>query len=413
MKIAGKKIGLSTQVFSTMILGAIFGLLFGEFMVKLEFVGTIWLNCIKMIVVPMVLMTIITGITSQKDLKSLGRIAVRIMVYYVATTLIATMVGLLVAGVIQPGKFANFTGLEAKEVSGSIDITIAQFFTNMFSSNMFVTFSESNILQTVIIAIMIGIAIMLVKNEEHRTKLISGCNALSSMVFSLIGMIMKVSPIGIFFLMGASFGKYGASIFTSMASLLGTYYLACILHVIVIYGGVLWLSAGINPFRFIKESAELWVYTLSTCSSVAAIPVNMKVAREKFNVPDRISSFTVPLGSQMNYDGSVILYGCVIMFICQVIGQPVSIEMMLRVVLLSAILSTGGGGIPGSGIVKLMVVVEAFSLPTEIVGIIAAFYRLFDMGTTTNNCLGDLAGTVFVSKLEEKHAKKLGEKVAQ
>ena len=382
MNIVGKKIGLSTQVFSAMILGAVFGLLFGGVMVKLEFIGTIWLNCIKMIVVPMVLMTIITGITSQKDLKSLGRIAVRIMVYYVLTTLVATVIGLATASVLKPGVHANFTGLASKEVSGSTDITIAQFFTNMFSSNMFVTFSESNILQTVVIAVMLGVAIMLVKNDEHREKLISGANALCSMVFSLIGMIMKASPIGIFFLMGASFGKYGTSIFTSMATLLGTYYLACILQGLLVYG-------------------------LSTCSSVAAIPVNMKVAREKFNVPDSISSFTVPLGSQMNYDGSVILYGCVIMFISQVCGQSVSLEMMLRVVLLSAILSTGGGGIPGSGIVKLLVMVEAFSLPTEIVGIIAAFYRLFDMGTTTNNCLGDLAGTVLVSKLEEKRAKKL------
>lgn len=406
MKIAGKKIGLSTQVFSAMILGAVLGLLFGDVMVKLEFIGTVWLNCIKLIVVPMVLMTIITGITSQKDLKTLGRIAVRIMAFYIITTLIASVVGLLVAGIVQPGKYANFTGLESKEVSGSADITIADFFINMFSANMFQTFVEANILQTVIIAILIGVAIMLVKNEDHRQKLISGCDALCSMVFSLIGMIMKASPVGILFLMGASFGKYGTGIFTSMATLLGTYYLSCLVHILVVYGGILFIGAGINPFKFIKESAELWVYTLSTCSSVAAIPVNMKVAREKFNVPDRISSFTVPLGSQMNYDGSVLLYGCVIMFICQVCGQAVSIEMMLRVVLLSAILSTGGGGIPGSGIVKLLVVVEAFNLPTEIVGIIAAFYRLFDMRTTTNNCLGDLVGTVLISRLEEKRSRR-------
>ena len=171
--------------FSAMILGAVFGLLFGGVMVKLEFIGTIWLNCIKMIVVPMVLMTIITGITSQKDLKSLGRIAVRIMVYYVLTTLVATVIGLATASVLKPGVHANFTGLASKEVSGSTDITIAQFFTNMFSSNMFVTFSESNILQTVVIAVMLGVAIMLVKNDEHREKLISGANALCSMVFSL------------------------------------------------------------------------------------------------------------------------------------------------------------------------------------------------------------------------------------
>ncbi len=406
MKIAGKKISLTTQIFLAMILGAILGLIIGEPMTKLGFIGNIWLNCIKMIVVPMVIVTIITGITSQKDVKSLGRISARIMSYYIITTLVACAIGLAVALLIKPGTMANFTGLASKEITGSADITIADFFTGMFSSNMFKTFSDGNILQTLIISVLVGIAILRMKNEGFKQTVINGFNALSEMVFSLIRMVMVVSPIGVFFLMAESFGKYGAGIFTSMATLAGTYYLACLVHIVLIYGGVLWLTSGINPIRFLKDSAELWIYTISTCSSVASIPVNMKVAKEKFDVPESISSFTVPLGSQMNYDGSVILYGCVIVFISQVVGAPINIGVMLKVIFLSAILSTGGGGIPGSGIVKLLVMVEAFGLPTEIVGIIAAFYRLFDMGTTTLNCLGDLAGTVFVSKMEEKFAGK-------
>ncbi|WZL72383.1 dicarboxylate/amino acid:cation symporter [Clostridiaceae bacterium 35-E11] len=406
MKIAGKKISLTTQVFLAMLLGAILGLVVGEPMTQLGFIGKIWLNCIKMIVVPMVICTIITGITSQKDVKSLGRISVRIMTYYILTTLVACAIGLAVASIIKPGTMSNFTGLASQEITGSTEITIADFFTGMFSSNMFKTFSEGNILQTLIISVMIGIAILRMKNESFKATVINGFDALSEMVFSLIRMIMIVSPIGVFFLMADSFGKYGAGIFTSMATLAGTYYLACIIHILLIYGSVVWFSSGINPIKFIKDSAELWIYTISTCSSVASIPINIKVAKEKFGVSESISGFTIPLGSQMNYDGSVILYGCVIVFISQVVGAPVSIGIMLKVIFLSAILSTGGGGIPGSGIVKLLVMVEAFGLPTEIVGIIAAFYRLFDMGTTTNNCLGDLAGTIFVSKLEEKSSKK-------
>ena len=406
MKIGGKKIGLTTQVFFAMILGSIFGIIIGKPMTQLGFIGDIWLNMIKMIVVPMVLVTIITGITSQKDVKSLGRISVRIMTYYIITTLIATAIGIIVAIVIKPGATANFAGLASKEISGSTDITISEFFTSMFSSNMFATFASGNILQTLIIAILIGVAILRMKNEALKSTIINGFNALGEMVFSLIGMIMIASPIGIFFLMADSFATYGAAIFTSMATLTGTYSLACLSHMLLVYGGVIWVTAGINPIKFIKDSAELWIYTISTCSSIASIPVNIKVAKEKFDVPESISGFTIPLGSQMNYDGSVILYGVVIVFISQVVGAPLSIGTMLKVILLSAIFSTGGGGIPGSGIVKLLVMVEAFGLPTEIVGIIAAFYRLFDMGTTTNNCLGDLAGTVFVSKLEEKFAKK-------
>jgi len=406
MKIGGKKIGLTTQVFVAMIFGAVFGLAIGEPMTKVGFIGDIWLNMIKMIVVPMVIVTIITGITSQKDIKSLGRISFRIMSYYVITTLIAAAIGLTVASVIKPGNIANFTGLASKEITGGSEISIADFFTSMFSSNMFKTFSEGNILQTLIISILIGVAILKMKSETLKDTIINGFNALSEMVFSLIGMIMILSPIGVFFLMADSFATYGAGIFTSMATLVGTYYLACIIQIVLVYGVVLWITAGINPFKFIKDSAELWVYTISTCSSVASIPVNIKVAKEKFGVPESISGFTVPLGSQMNYDGSVLLYGVVIVFISQVVGIPLSVGTMLKVIILSAIFSTGGGGIPGSGIVKLLVMVEAFGLPTEIVGIIAAFYRLFDMGTTTNNCLGDLVGTIFVSRLEEKSAKK-------
>ncbi len=410
MKLGKKKVSLTTQVFLAMILGAIFGLIIGEPMTKLGFIGDVWLNCIKLIVVPMVIVTIITGITSQKDMKALGRISFRIMAYYIATTIVACIIGIAVASIIKPGTIANFTGLASKEVTGSTDITVSDFFLGMFSSNMFKTFSDGNILQTLIISVMLGVAILRMKNENTKATAIRCFNALNDMVFSLINMIMIVSPIGIFFLMANSFGKYGAGIFTSMATLAGTYYLACILQVILVYGGVLMVTAKINPFKFIKDSAELWIYTLSTCSSVASIPVNIKVAKEKFGVPERISGFTVPLGSQMNYDGSVILYGCVIMFISQVVGVPVDLGTMVKVIFLSAILSTGGGGIPGSGIVKLLVMVEAFGLPTEIVGIIAAFYRIFDMGTTTNNCLGDLAGTIFVSKLEEKRELKQASK---
>ena len=390
MIIKGKKIGLSTQVFISMILGGILGLLLSELMIQLGFIGKIWLSLIKMIVIPMILVTIITGITSQKDIKSLGRISFRIMAFYVITTLIASAIGISVASIIKPGEMANFAGLASKEISGSTDVTIADFFLGMFSKNMFKTFADGKILQTLIISIMLGIAIMKMKNEEYKDKVIIGFNALSDMVYSLIGMIMIISPIGVFFLMAASFGQYGTSIFTSMAALAGTYYLACLIQILLVYCTTVWFTTGINPFKFLKKSSELWVYTIATCSSVASIPINIKVAKEKFGVPEKISGFTIPLGSQMNYDGSVILYGCVIVFISQVVGTPLSIGIMLKVIILSAIFSTGGGGIPGSGIVKLLVMVEAFGLPVEIVGIIAAFYRIFDMGTTTNNCLGDL-----------------------
>lgn len=394
---------LSTQIFISMILGSLAGLVFGEEMKALAFIGDIWLNCIKMIVVPMVVCTIVSGIISQEQPGALKRVSVKIISYYVLTTIIACVVGLATAALIQPGQYANFAGLASREIKGTADMTFTGFVTGLFSTNVFKSFTNGNIVQTLIISLFFGVAILRIKNDRTRQFMKDFFNASADMIFSMIGMVMKASPIGIFFLMGNSFGQYGAGIFTSMAILLGTYYMACLLQVFLVYGGFLLVFAHINPFSFVRKSAELWLYTMSTCSSIASIPINIRVAKEKFRVPERISGFTIPLGSQMNTDGSVLLYGCVILFIAQMVGQSFTLMELVSVVFVCTIMSMGGGGIPGSGIVKLMVVVQAVGLPIEIVGVIAAFYHLFDMGTTTNNCLGDLVGTVVVSETEKKY----------
>ena len=407
MTIGGKKISLTTQVFVAMILGSIAGLVGGKTMTQFGFIGDVWLNCIKMIVVPMVLCTIVTGIISQDSLSSLRRVSARIIAYYVVTTVLACIVGIIVATVLQPGKFANFAGMASQQIKGSADITFAGFVKGLFSTNIIDTFAKGNIVQTLVIAILLGIAILRIKDPERKATMKRCFDGFSSMVFSLIGMVMDVSPIGIFFLMANSFGKYGAGIFTSMAVLVGTYYAACLVHVLVVYGGFLMIfKPHMNPFSFIAKSADVWVYTMSTCSSIATIPVNIKTAKDKFGIPENISGFTVPLGSQMNTDGSVLLYACVILFIAQMVGQTMSLAQLVHIIFISTILSMGGAGIPGSGIVKLMVVVQSAGLPIEVVGVIAAFYRLFDMGTTTNNCLGDLVGTIIVGKAEEKYTEK-------
>lgn len=276
---SGRKVSLTTQIFAAMILGSIAGLLGGKTMVSLGFIGDIWLNCIKMIVIPMVICTIVSGIISQDSLTSLKRVSSRIIAYYIITTILACIVGIVVASIIQPGHFANFSGLDTKKVTGEINITFAGFLKDLFSTNMIATFAKGNLVQTLVISILLGIAILKMKNQEHKATMKKVFEAANSMIFSLIGMIMQISPIGIFFLMGSSFGKYGAGIFTSMAVLVLTYYAACLAHVLVVYGGFLMIFAHINPFRFIKDSAELWIYTLSTCSSIASIPINMKVAK--------------------------------------------------------------------------------------------------------------------------------------
>jgi Na+/H+-dicarboxylate symporter len=162
-------------------------------------------------------------------------------------------------------------------------ITFSKFATGLFSDNMFATFTSGNIVQTLIITILIGLAILKIKNAEHKAKITEMFTAFNAAVFSLIGMIMQISPVGIFFLMASTFATYGLGVFASMAGLAGTYYAACLVHILLIYGSTVWFVRRINPISFLIKTAELWIYTISTCSSVAAIPVNMKVCKEKFS----------------------------------------------------------------------------------------------------------------------------------
>ena len=164
-------------------------------------------------------------------------------------------------------------------------------------------------------------------------------------------------------------------------------------------------AARISPFRFVKDSSALWLFTISTTSSVASIPVNLNIAKEKFRLSDRVSNFIIPLGSQINHDGNAILLSCIVVFTSQAIGMELTFFALIKLVILETLISSGGGGIPGSGIVKIMIVVEAFGLPIEIGAMAAAFYSLFDMGITTANCLGDLAGAVLIDKTEKRELK--------
>ena len=191
-----------------MILGIIAGLAAGDVFIQFGFIGTIWLNCIKMVIIPMILTTLVVGIISQKDVKALGRVSFRIIFYYILTTVFAAIVGIVAAKILSPGLVANISSMKSSSInSGEVSITAAGFFTGLFSDNLFATFSNGNIIQTLVISIMMGIAILLIPDKEKVSRLIRMFEALEAMISSMIGIVMKISPFGIFFLMADSFGK--------------------------------------------------------------------------------------------------------------------------------------------------------------------------------------------------------------
>lgn len=398
------KIGLTTQIFIAMIAGTILGLVIGKTALPLKMIGDVWLNLIKLAIVPIVLFVIMAGIVNQKDGKTLGRISVRIMIYYICTTVLACIVGLIVAQLIEPGIGEAALKMAEGKARKPEAVTLAKFLDLLVPSNMFKSFVDNKVLQVLVMSILFGVATLRMKDGPAKQTIIDGVNALNGLIMSFVHMVMIVSPVGIFCLMAAALGSYGVDLLVSIGSLTLTFYLSFLIQVFLVYCLSVWVFAGVNPFDFLRRTMALWTFTIATCSSAAAIPVNLDTVNKRFGVDPDISSFSIPLGSQINHDGNAILFSCVIMFTAQMSGIPFNIVNMAQAVLLGVLISSGGGGIPGSGVVKVFIMLEAFGLPTEIGAIVAAFYRVFDMGITTANCLGDAAGTVVIDRLERRRS---------
>lgn len=387
---------------AAIILGAILGLVLGETASGLKFIGTIWLNCIKLIMVPLVLCILVTSIGSQQDLSSLGRVATRIVAFYMTTTVMAIAIGIAVAFVFKPGIGFNIALEGAQAAAKTVSLSVQDFFLSLFPSNLFKTLSDGDVLGTLVIGILFGVSVIKIKDVEKKRTVLRCFDSLNALINEYLRMIINLSPIGVLCLMADSFGKYGLTVFTTMAKFFGTFYVGLAIQVLLVYGIVLLIFARMNIFKFLRDATPVWSFTLATCSSTANIPNSIKTAREVFNVPDNIASFTIPLGATLNYDGLVMAFGCVLITVAQMNGIVFGAGTLIHIMLVGLLLSSCGSGVPGGGVVKIMMILGTFGLPTEFAGLLAGFYRFFDMGITTVNCLGDLVGTVCVAKAEER-----------
>ena len=400
-----KKMQLTTKILLAMVLGVPAGFILGEWATNLEFIGTIWLNMIRMFIVPIVVTLLVKGIASMDGPETLGRIGLRIMAFYMCTTILAALVGIAVVYLIQPGVGFQFeTG--GKVLQPAAFPGVGAFFTSLFSKNIFETFSKATMMQVLVIAIIMGVALVFMEAEKRRP-IVKWFSDMGDLFMSVIGLAMRLAPIGVFCLMAAAMGKYGVGFLGNMSLLLATFYLGCAIQFFGVYVIFLWAVTGITPMDFIRRSMDTLVTAISTCSSAATIPVNLMVAKEKFGVDESISNFSIPLGANMNQDGGAILSGVVMLFCAQAIGVEFGIGQLFNLIVLTTIVTSGSSGIPGGGIMRLIVVAAALNLPLEIIAIVSAFYRLFDMGTTSMSVMGDLSATVVIDHWEKKRKARL------
>ena len=397
-----KKMSLAMQIFIALVLAIAAGLLlqkhaqFAETYIK-PF-GTIFLNLLKFIVVPIVLFSIMCGIISMRDIKKVGAIGLKTVVYYMCTTAFAITIGLIGGNLFKkmfPVIATTDLSYQVGEKTSLMDTIV-----NIFPSNFISPMAEANMLQVIVMALLIGFAIILV-GEEKNTRIITACNDLNEVFMKCMEMILKLSPIGVFCLLCPVVAANGATIIGSLAMVLLAAYVCYIVHAVVVYSFTVKTIGGISPLTFFKEMLPAIMFAFSSASSVGTLPINMECT-EKLGTSREIASFILPLGATINMDGTAIYQGVCAIFIASCYGIHLTLPQMLTIIFTATLASIGTAGVPGAGMVMLAMVLTSVGLPVDGIALVAGVDRIFDMGRTTVNITGDASCCVIVSNLEKK-----------
>ena len=392
-----KNLSLGTKILIFMVLGVIVGIVFGERALVVQPLGDLFIRLLLMAAIPLVFFNLLAGLTSLSDLSAVGRLGGKIVLYYMTTTVFALTLGLIAMHVLQPGIGMSLTG-EVSESIGDVP-NILDLLLDLIPDNIFAAFSAGRVSQIVVFAVFLGLSTLLLPAAK-REKLHRGFDLVAELFRKLVDVILYFGPIGIGALAAATVGQYGSAIFGPLSLFLGGIWGAQALMVVV-YMSLLYAFTRYPPWTFLKKTGPLYATTAATCSSLASLVVSFEMAEERLHIPKSIYTFTLPLGAQINKDGTSIMLAGVLLFTAQATGVSFDLGAQLTIILVGLILSEGAGGIPGGGLVIALIFVQAFNLPLEIAAMVGGIYRLIDMGITTVNCMGDLVGTMIVASTED------------
>lgn len=396
-----KKLNLSVKIFIGLISGIILGFLIGQFELNfllqniIQPIGSIFLSLMKMIIVPLVFCTLIASITNVGDMSKLGFLGKRTLIYYISTTLIAAIIGAVMAMLIMPGKgvLMPMEGFVLGEQA-----TLSSLIIDMVPTNIFKAFSEGNMLQVVIIAFFVGTAITLLGEQVERVKHFN--NECVAIIYKIIEMIMKLAPIAVFALIADVIATNGFDILGSLLKLMIVIVLGCICQLIV-YGVSVKVFGRRNPIAFYKTIMPAQLFSFTTASSAATLPISMKCAKEGLGISDTVANFVLNLGSTINMDGGAIYQSACAVFIAQIYGVNLSLSQIMIIIVTASLASIGAAAIPGTVIVMMTMVLSSVGLPLEAIALIAGIDRILDMCTTMVNVSGDIAACTFVAAVEK------------
>ena len=391
----GRGMGLGTQILIGMVVGAALGAFLGEQVEVIQPIGDLFIRVLVLAAVPLVFFNLLAGLTALSDVRIFGRLAGKIMSYYVITDLVAISLGIGAMAILRPG-----VGMQLSEqVEGPVGAipSVTEVLLGMVPTNVFQAFSEGNVVQLVVISVLLGVATILIGGTAGQ-RLANAYQDLARLFRKLVDLILLIAPVGIGALMAVTVGRYGTQLIGPMTKfLLGVWTAQFV--VFLGYMMLLRLFTSRSPSRFLRDTGPLWATTAATTSSLASLSVGLEVA-EKISLPRAVYSFTLPLGAQLNKDGTSVMLGAVLLFTAQAAGVEFAPAAFLTILLVGLLLSEGSGGIPGGGFVIALIYVQAFNLPIEVAAIVGGIYRLVDMGNTTVNIMGDLIGTSIVAESE-------------
>lgn len=380
-----------------MVLGVIAGMLLKQHAQLFKPVGEIFLNLISMVIVLLVLASMTLGVTSIHDPKKLGRVGLKTLAVYLTTTMIAIGLGLIAAHLFTPGSDLHWT-TETKTVVIHEAPSISAMLLSVIPNNPVAALVESNVLQIIVFAIFLGIAINFA--GEKGKPLLHLMDSLSDVMYRLTSIVMEFSPYGVFAIMASVIGSYGIEALYPLLKFLTIYYAVCLVHVLIVFCPILYFMAGLHPMPFFKGMRDAISVAFSTNSSSAALPVTMHCVQENLGVSKNISNFVLPLGSTVNMNGAAIFQGMSALFVAQAYGIELDLASQITIVVTAALSAIGAAGIPGSGFIMLSVVFRSVGLPIEGMALLAGIDRIREMMSTVINILGDAVTAVYIAKLE-------------
>ena len=406
---AKKKMGLTTKIFISLIVGAIFGMVLhyavpaghikDNILIEgiLYIVGQGFIRLMKMLVVPLVFCSIVCGSMSIGDTKKLGTVGVRTLAFYLATTALAICVALGMGNLLDPGVGLDLSAISANatEVQTMESTSMAQTLLNIIPDNPIGALANGNMLQIIVFALIVGV--ILAKLGEKTETVANFFSQFNDIMMEMTMMVMSLAPIGVFCLISRTFAGIGFSAFLPLAKYMLGVLLALCVQCFIVYLGLLKIFTGLNPIKFIKNFFPVMAFAFSTATSNATIPMSIDTLAKKMGVSKRISSFTVPLGATINMDGTAIMQGVAVVFAAQAFGILLTPADYVTVIGTATLASIGTAGVPSVGLVTLTMVFNSVGLPVEAIGLIMGIDRILDMARTAVNITGDAVCTTIVA----------------